>query len=111
MTTDELPTGYGRIGVDIAAPAVDLHASHLGGACTTMTGTSVASPVVAGAVALLASLVSPASRWEIVNPASMKQVLIEGSVPSGGMATQWEEGGGAVSLSLMLFASHSLSSV
>jgi membrane-bound transcription factor site-1 protease len=96
MTTNELPTGYGRVGVDIAAPAVDLHASHFGGACTTMTGTSVASPVVAGAVVLLASLVSPATRWEIVNPASMKQVLIEGSVPIGGTTTQWEEGGGVV---------------
>ena len=96
MTTDELPTGYGRVGVDVAAPAVDLHGSHLGGACTTMTGTSVASPIVAGAVALLASLVPPARRWEIVNPASMKQVLIEGSVPIGGTTTQWEEGGGVV---------------
>ena len=97
MTTDELPTGYGRIGVDLAAPAVDLHAAHFGGACTRMTGTSVASPVVAGAVALLASLVPLASRWDIINPASMKQVLLEGSVPTGS-STPWEEGAGVLNL-------------
>lgn len=96
MTTDELPTGYGRIGVDLAAPAVNLHAAHADGACTRMTGTSVASPVVAGAVALLASLVPPDRRWDIVNPASMKQVLLEGSVPTG--SSPWEEGGGVLNL-------------
>ena len=42
-----------------------------------MSGTSVASPVVAGAVALLASTVTKERRWDIVNPASMKQALIE----------------------------------
>jgi subtilisin family serine protease len=38
------------------------------------SGTSMASPVVAGAVALLISSV-PASRRDYVNPASIKQVL------------------------------------
>ena len=42
-----------------------------------MSGTSVASPVVAGAVALLASTVTKERRWDLVNPASMKQALIE----------------------------------
>lgn len=37
-------------------------------------GTSVASPVVAGAVCLLASTVPEAVRWSVLNPASMKQV-------------------------------------
>ena len=98
MSTQELPFGYGRVGVDLAAPAVDLHASHLGGACTTMTGTSVASPVVAGAVALLASVVPAARRWEIVNPASMKQVLLEGAEPTGSAGGMFEEGSGLLSL-------------
>jgi hypothetical protein len=39
-----------------------------------ITGTSVASPVVAGAVCLLASTVPEPVRWQLLNPASMKQV-------------------------------------
>ncbi len=39
----------------------------------------MASPVVAGAVALLASTVPEAHRWELLNPASMKQVRLERS--------------------------------
>lgn len=42
-------------------------------------GTSVASPVVAGAVCLLASTVPEAIRWTILNPASMKQALHAGA--------------------------------
>lgn len=34
----------------------------------------MASPVVAGAVSLLASTVPEAVRWQLLNPASMKQV-------------------------------------
>ncbi len=40
----------------------------------------MASPVVAGAVALLASTVPEEGRWELLNPASMKQALVEGCV-------------------------------
>lgn len=38
-----------------------------------LTGTSVASPVVAGAAALLASTVQPEKRKDLINPASLKQ--------------------------------------
>jgi membrane-bound transcription factor site-1 protease len=41
------------------------------GACVKQSGTSVASPVVAGAVALLASIAKPAR----LNPATAKQLL------------------------------------
>ena len=52
----------------------------------------MASPVVAGAVALLASVVPAARRWEMVNPASMKQVLLEGAEPTGSAGGMFEEG-------------------
>jgi hypothetical protein len=41
----------------------------------TLSGTSVASPVVAGAVCLLASTLPEEKRWSLLNPASMKQVI------------------------------------
>jgi membrane-bound transcription factor site-1 protease len=44
------------------------------------SGTSMASPVIAGAVALLISSVDPSRRQELVNPASVKQVLMESAV-------------------------------
>jgi len=40
----------------------------------TLSGTSVGSPVVAGAVCLLASTLPEEKRWKVLNPASMKQV-------------------------------------
>lgn len=40
----------------------------------------MASPVVAGAVCLLASVVPEEKRWQLLNPASMKQALVEGAV-------------------------------
>jgi hypothetical protein len=69
---------------------------HQGG-CRTLSGTSVASPVVAGCVALLASTVPAARRWELLNPASMKQALIEGAdrLPA---LNQFEQGNGRVNL-------------
>ncbi len=39
----------------------------------------MASPVVAGAVALLASALPEATRWSTLNPGSMKQALVEGA--------------------------------
>jgi membrane-bound transcription factor site-1 protease len=49
------------------------------GGCRTLSGTSVASPVVAGVVALLASTIEPEHRSKLINPASMKQILVEGA--------------------------------
>lgn len=57
----------------------DVRGSKIGGGCRSLSGTSVASPVVAGAVCLLASIVPEASRDELLNPASMKQALVEGA--------------------------------
>lgn len=72
MTTWELPQGYvfnilkykivlqvqfffryGRLKPDIVSYGMDVHGSSVSGGCQTLSGTSVASPVVAGAVTLL----------------------------------------------------------
>ncbi|XP_055625607.1 membrane-bound transcription factor site-1 protease isoform X2 [Toxorhynchites rutilus septentrionalis] len=77
MTTWELPNGYGRLKPDIVTYGSQVKGSNLHGGCKSLSGTSVASPVVAGAVTLLASGVI--NRLDQVNPASMKQALIEGA--------------------------------
>ena len=65
----ELPAGYGRVKPDIVTYGSGVRGSALNGGCRSLSGTSVASPVVAGAVALLAGAV----KHDHVNPASMKQ--------------------------------------
>lgn len=55
MTTWELPSGYGRVKPDLVTYGSAVRGSALKNGCRTLSGTSVASPVVAGAVALLAS--------------------------------------------------------
>ncbi|XP_058460840.1 membrane-bound transcription factor site-1 protease isoform X2 [Malaya genurostris] len=77
MTTWELPNGYGRLKPDIVTYGSQVKGSNLNGGCKSLSGTSVASPVVAGAVTLLASGVF--NRLDQINPASMKQALIEGA--------------------------------
>jgi len=79
MSTWELPLGYGRSKPDVMAFGSQVQGSRIGGGCRSLSGTSVASPVVAGAVCLLASTV-PEEKRSILNPASMKQALIEGAV-------------------------------
>ncbi|XP_033626163.1 membrane-bound transcription factor site-1 protease-like [Asterias rubens] len=74
MTTWELPGGYGRLKPDIVTYGSAVRGSGMTQGCRTLSGTSVASPVVAGAVGLLAS--SIADRQWVLNPASMKQALM-----------------------------------
>lgn len=74
MTTWELPAGYGRMKPDIVTYGSAVRGSALKGGCRSLSGTSVASPVVAGAVTLLFS--SVLDRLDVINPASMKQALI-----------------------------------
>ncbi|CAN0170130.1 unnamed protein product, partial [Ectocarpus sp. 12 AP-2014] len=98
MTTWELPGGYGRVKPDLVAVAQSVLGPKAGGPlgqCSGISGTSVASPVVAGAAALLASTVPPDRRRDIVNPASIKQVLVESArrVKEAGV---FEQGAGAL---------------
>ncbi|KAG1681669.1 Membrane-bound transcription factor site-1 protease [Nymphon striatum] len=74
MTTWELPGGYGRVKPDIVSYGTGVRGSKIDGSCRSLSGTSVASPVVAGAVTLLASGVL--HRGSVINPASMKQALM-----------------------------------
>ncbi|XP_031630822.1 membrane-bound transcription factor site-1 protease isoform X2 [Contarinia nasturtii] len=77
MTTWELPYGYGRLKPDIVTYGSQVKGSNIKSGCRSLSGTSVASPVVAGAVTLLASGVI--DKLDLVNPSSMKQALIEGA--------------------------------
>ena len=95
MTTWELPGGYGRLKPDIVTYGSAVRGSNLKKGCRQLSGTSVASPVVAGAVALLYSGVM--HRGAVINPASMKQALIASSrrLPGVGM---FEQGAGKLDL-------------
>lgn len=53
----------GRIKPDVMAYAKDVTGSKIQDGCRSLSGTSVASPVVAGAVCLLASTVPEDKRW------------------------------------------------
>lgn len=50
----ELPGGYGRVKPDIVTYGSGVRGSGMKEGCRSLSGTSVASPVVAGAVTLLA---------------------------------------------------------
>lgn len=45
--------GYGRVKPDIVSYGASVYGSALDGNCRALSGTSVASPVVAGAVAVI----------------------------------------------------------
>nr|XP_054748279.1 membrane-bound transcription factor site-1 protease-like [Lytechinus pictus] len=95
MTTWELPGGYGRLKPDIVTYGSAVRGSGLKNGCRTLSGTSVASPVVAGAVTLLASSVQ--DRHWVLNPASMKQALMASArrLPAANM---FEQGHGKLDL-------------
>lgn len=93
MSTWELPRGYGRVKPDIVAYGKDVPGSSMNGGCRTLSGTSVASPVVTGAVTLLASTIAVPRRPILLNPASMKQALVE-SATRLPIASIFEQGAG-----------------
>ncbi|CAI6348863.1 unnamed protein product [Macrosiphum euphorbiae] len=95
MTTWELPQGYGRLKPDIVSYGTDVHGSSVSGGCRTLSGTSVASPVVAGAVTLLTSGIL--AQGKVVNPASMKQALLASSQRLPGV-NMFEQGHGKLDL-------------
>jgi membrane-bound transcription factor site-1 protease len=51
--------------------------STIDGGCKTLSGTSVASPVVTGAIALLASTLPPNIRWKVVIHSQAQMSLIK----------------------------------
>ena len=80
MTTWELPHGYGRAGIDVVTYGEFWGKAPRGG-CQHQWGTSVACPVVVGVLALLLSELPPARRALLLNPAAIKQVLVEAAEP------------------------------
>jgi len=95
MTTWELPAGYGRVKPDIVTYGSAVRGSALKGGCRSLSGTSVASPVVAGAVTLLMSAVI--SRDSVINPATMKQALMDSARRLPGI-NMFEQGQGKLDL-------------
>lgn len=97
MTTWEMPRGSGRVKPDVVGYGRDVMGSKIGSGCRSLSGTSVASPVVAGAVCLLASCLPEPRRWAVLNPASMKQALVEGAAILPGIH-MYEQGNGKINL-------------
>lgn len=79
MTTWELPDGYGRVKPDIVTYCTHVRGSKKTGGCRTLSGTSVASPIIAGAVALLVSVFKKRTLSYDFNPANIKQILMASS--------------------------------
>ncbi|XP_019057024.1 PREDICTED: subtilisin-like protease SBT6.1 isoform X2 [Tarenaya hassleriana] len=97
MSTWEIPHGYGRVKPDVVAYGREIMGSKISTGCKSLSGTSVASPVVAGIVCLLVSVIPEARRKELLNPASMKQALVEGAAKLSG-PNMYEQGAGRVDL-------------
>lgn len=87
--------GYGRIKPDIVTYGSGVRGSNINGGCRSLSGTSVASPVVAGAVTLLISGVY--DRNDIINPASIKQALMASARRLPGV-NMFEQGHGKLNL-------------
>ncbi|VDO03689.1 unnamed protein product [Rodentolepis nana] len=83
VTAMEMQDGYGRFKPDVVGWANGIVSSNLDGGCKTLSGTSAASPVVTGSVALLisAALSEKSTDRPLINPASLKQAVIGGAVP------------------------------
>lgn len=75
-------SNYGHASVTVAAPGVRIWSTYLGSSYTTLDGTSMASPHVAGVVALLAST------EPTLTPAQVKQRIINTSVPLVSLASK-----------------------
>ncbi len=80
-------SNYGASRVHVAAPGVDIVSTVPGSDWGYMDGTSMASPYVAGAAALIRS-VAPT-----VSPAGIRQALMESSTPVGALTGLVASGG------------------
>lgn len=88
---------YGRVKPDVVAYGREIMGSKISTGCKSLSGTSVASPVVAGVVCLLVSVIPEKTRKDLLNPASMKQALVEGATKLSG-PNMYEQGAGRLNL-------------
>ncbi|XP_058084547.1 subtilisin-like protease SBT6.1 [Magnolia sinica] len=88
---------YGRVKPDVAAYGRDIMGSKISTGCKSLSGTSVARPVVAGVVCLLTSIISEGTRKDVLYLASMKQALVEGAAKLSG-PNMYEQGAGRLDL-------------
>ena len=79
MTTWELPFGMGRPKPDVVTFGEALLGTNHRGGCKTLSGTSVAAPVVTGVLALVVDKLR--QRGIRPNPALLKQLLVETATP------------------------------
>lgn len=79
MVTWDLPSAIGGPKPDIVAYGKEVAGARITGGCRVLSGTSVASPVVAGMLALVASTLTPSERMQRLNPATAKQALLKGA--------------------------------
>lgn len=99
MTTWELPDGYGRVKPDIVTYCTHVRGSERKSGCKTLSGTSVASPIVTGSIALLLSAMKKFN-WNSnfdLNPGSVKQILMA-SADRIEDANMFEQGFGKLNL-------------
>jgi membrane-bound transcription factor site-1 protease len=96
MTTWELPSGYGRLKPDIVTYGTSVRSSNRKNGCRTLSGTSVSSPVVAGAVALILSALKHRG-IESINSGSVKQALMHSADRIKG-SHMFEQGHGKLNL-------------
>jgi serine protease len=80
-------SNYGRANVDIVAPGSSVLSTYVGGGYRRMSGTSMATPHVTGAVALILS------RNPGMTAAQVKAALIQGADQSAGLARASVSGG------------------
>ena len=97
MTTWELNAGYGRAKPDVVTYGSSVRGSTIPGGCKSMSGTSFSAPITAGALCLLASSIPEEKRQDVLNPAAMKQVLVEGADRVLG-ANMFEQGQGMMNI-------------
>lgn len=79
-------SNYGAKTVDIAAPGTSIYSTIPGGAYDYKQGTSMAAPIVTGAIALLQSL-NPG-----LNYLELKKALLDGAVALDGLRTSSKSG-------------------
>ncbi len=97
MTTWELPYGYGRLKPDILTYSTQIRSSKIGGGCKSLSGTSVASPIVAGAVSLLIHAHRELNTNYSINVGIIKQVIMAGAERLND-ANMFEQGYGKLNL-------------